>query len=134
MRREEIEEILAKLPEKNDLRVLQDWKIQANGDMHNIKFQMDEFKRKDNKRKKMELAERNTYDIDDDGEKKYNRQRLAYNKRVELTQRIDMRIGEIRRQKEMDYYHMYHAVARRVLDEKTQEKIHKQALKESNNE
>jgi len=134
MTKEEIENIRKEINSIDNLRQLQDWKIQANEDMHNIQFQMREFKRKDNKRKQDELSRTNYYTIDDEGEKKYNKQRLAYDKRVELIQRIDRRIGEIRRQKENDYYHFYHAIARKKLDPQTENEIHREALKESGNE
>lgn len=134
MTKDQIEEITQQLNEVDDLRQLHDWKLEAQSDMNNIKYQMNEFKRKDNTRKQRELTRTNSYTIDDPGEQKYNRQRLAYDKRVELIQRLDKRIGEIRRQKENDYYHWYHAIARQLLDSQTEYKIHMEALNKSGNE
>lgn len=134
MTKEQIEQLTQQLDEVDDLRQLHGWKAEAQKDMNNIRFQMKEFKRKDNRRKELELAKTNRWTTDDEGEQKYNRQRLAYDKRVELVQKIDQRIGEIRRQKENDYYHWYHAIARKTLDSKTEHDIHLEALKASGND
>lgn len=134
MTRKDIEEIKEKIPQTKDLRILNDWKITIYEEMNNIKFQMWEWKSKDSYRKTQELASSNYYEIDYEGEKKHKSQRIAYAKRAELMERINMRVGEIRRKMETDYYHMYHAITRRTLDQQTEKNIHEQALKESHNE
>lgn len=132
MTKEEVEDLERRIPEEESLDKLYEWKDEAYSDRVNIAYQMEEWKRKNSERIKKELADYNTYTIDEQGKEKYNRQWLAYKKRGVLMTKIDTRIGQIKRKIEHDFYHFFFAFAKQELAQDTFTKLQQQAFQESN--
>lgn len=128
MNKDEVVKVKEEVPEMNEMRKLYDLKYQAKVDMNSIEFQMREFKRKDEKRKENEWKNSGSYTIDDEGEKKYNKQWLALRKRGELIALVDKRIGELRREEQKKFAYMFHAISKQRLDRDTYKTLENEAL------